>query len=53
MEQNFYPKRNSLTSNIPENLPDYTKPVYNTMSFDGLIKRLIEAELSIRYKNVS
>ena len=25
----------------------------NTTSFDGLIKRLIEAEISIRYKNVS
>ena len=25
----------------------------NTMSFDELIKRLIEAEISIRYKNVS
>ncbi len=25
----------------------------NTVSFDGLIKRLIEAEISIRYKNVS
>ena len=25
----------------------------DTVSFDGLIKRLIEAEISIRYKNVS
>lgn len=25
----------------------------NTISFDGLIKRLIEAEISIPYKNVS
>lgn len=28
MERTFYPKQSSVASNIPDSLPDYSKPVY-------------------------